>query len=143
MKLEINVTDETVENINQFVNGVKTSIDPIEAAKDGFDIPNFDTAEAIEILIIAGLEHFREISMRNVMKSRIRQIRDNEVVPAMTIGANGIEIDESVPEPIKDLLSQIGSALQDAMGVGDDDDDECDCPHCQMRRAHEVKGKMS
>lgn len=143
MKITLDLSNEMTESVEDFMSAAKTCINTEAAAKQGIDIDNFNMDAALKVLLVAGLEHFYGVSKRNAMRQMMKQtMEDGEDsgVGRMVIGPDGVEINGDLPPEILAVLSSIGASIQDAMGGNGD---ECDCPKCQMRRAHEVKGKMS
>lgn len=163
MKVELDISDPIVELMQAFKQVASNVIDKEDAKEYGFDLEALkdpdDLGVVANILLLAGLEHFKEkfeerMSPMNRLKKTLEELMcddepDNGTavgIGHMTISPNGVEISDDVPDTLREVLERVGESIRDGLSdvMGETGRDECDCPSCQFRRAHHpTKGKFS
>ena len=163
MKKELDLMPSIIELMQQFKEIASSDINEDDAKEYGFDLEALkdpdDLGVVANILLLAGLEHFKEkfeerMSPMNRLKKTLEELMcddepDNGTavgIGHMTISPNGVEISDDVPDTLREVLERVGESIRDGLSdvMGETGHNECDCPSCQFRRAHQpTKGKFS
>lgn len=145
MKVEIEVVDEIMEMVETFRSRAESGMNSPMAKLIGLNVGKVDTETAINILLMAGLEKFSSKAKEETTRFDDEDDEDESsskraTVGFMSIGPNGVSIEGDIPEEVRAALEAVGESFQEVLSSSQDD---CDCPKCQMRKAHTVKGKVS
>lgn len=147
MKVEIEIADEIMEMVETFRSRAESGMNSPMAKLIGLDVGKVDTQTAINILLMAGLDKFSSKGKEETTRFDDEDDDDEDeslskraTVGFMSIGPNGVSIEGDIPEEVRAALEAVGESFQEVLSSSQDD---CDCPKCQMRKAHTVKGKVS
>lgn len=148
MKVEIEIADEIMEMVETFRSRAESGMNSPMAKLIGLNAEKVNTQTAINILLMAGLEKFSSKGKEETTRFDDEDDDGDEdessskraTVGFMSIGPNGVSIEGDIPEEVRAALEAVGESFQEVLSSSQED---CDCPKCQMRKAHTVKGKVS
>lgn len=146
MKIELDIPDELLEKVEIFKEETIKAVSNPLALSLGFTPDKMDLEAVLNVLLVAGLESFKPKTRPFEGSPSTLMIDDTDKPSGVTVGMMAIDrdgkvvVDGDMPEAIREQLQSLGREFQNAIMSSSE---ECDCPKCQMRRAHVAKGKMS